>query len=52
MSRRNKAMHSDAFALAVGRALRRSAKRARQVARLHGTKIYVMRAGKIVALKP
>ena len=37
---------------AVGRALRRSARVARKVARMHGTPIYVWRDGKVVALKP
>ena len=40
------------FAAAVGRALKRSAKVARKTARMYGTPIYVMRGGKIVALKP
>ena len=42
----------DEFSRAVGRALRRSARRAREVARMHGTKIYVLKNGKIVAIKP
>ena len=33
-------------------AMHRAAQRAREVARLHGTPIYVSRNGKIVALKP
>ncbi len=33
-------------------ALRRAAKVARKVARMHGTPIYVWRNGKVVALKP
>jgi hypothetical protein len=37
---------------AVGRALRRSARVARKVARMHGTPIYIWRDGKVVALKP
>ncbi|MEO8754829.1 MAG: hypothetical protein ABI624_19350 [Casimicrobiaceae bacterium] len=43
---------SDEFSRAVGRALRRSARRAREVARMHGTPIYVLKDGKIVAIKP
>ena len=43
---------SAEFAVAVGRALRRSARVARKVARMHGTPIYVWRDGKVVALKP
>ena len=34
------------------RALRRSARRAREIARMYGTPVYVMKDGKIVALKP
>lgn len=48
---RNNGKHDD-FAQAVGRALRRSARRARKVARMHGTPIYVLKHGKIVAVKP
>jgi hypothetical protein len=42
---------SDDFSRAVGRALRRSARRAREIARMHGTPIYVLKHGKIVAVK-
>ncbi len=40
------------FAAAVGRALKRSARVARKTARMHGTPIYVLRGGKVVAAKP
>lgn len=40
------------FSRAVGRSLRRSAKEARRIARIHGTPVYVMKNGKIVAEKP
>ncbi len=40
------------FAAAVGRALVRSARVARQTARAHGTPIYLWRNGKVVAEKP
>lgn len=43
---------SDDFSRAVGRALRRSARRAREVARMYGTPIYVVKNGKVVAIKP
>lgn len=43
---------SNDFARAVGRALRRAGRRAREVARMHGTPIYVLKNGKIVAIKP
>ena len=40
------------LAQAVGRALRRAARVARKTARMHGTPIYVLRDGKVVAEKP
>jgi len=40
------------FATLVGRALRRAGKKARETARMHGTKVYFMRDGKIIAEKP
>lgn len=43
---------SKTFAEAVGRALRRSARAARRLARMHGTPVYVWRDGKVVAEKP
>lgn len=42
----------DEHSRATLRALRRGALRAREVARMHGTPIYVMKDGKVVALKP
>ena len=42
----------SAFAAAVGRALRRSARVARKTARAHGTPIYIWRDGRVVAEKP
>ena len=42
----------DDFATAVGRALRRSAKVARKIAKMHGTPIYIEKDGKVVAVKP
>jgi hypothetical protein len=43
---------NDAFVAAVGRALRKSARTARKVARMHGTPIYIWEHGKVVAEKP
>ena len=40
------------FAALIGRALRRSAKKARQIARMHGTRVYIWKDGKVVAEKP
>jgi len=52
MKSRNPAPKPSAFAVIVGRALRRSAKKARQLARMHGTLVYVWKNGKIVGEKP
>ena len=40
------------FGKSVDRALRRSALRAREIARRYGTKIYVIQNGRIVGIKP
>lgn len=42
----------DEFSRAVGRSLRRAAKEARKIARMHGTPVYIMKDGKVVAEKP
>jgi len=42
----------DEFSRAVGRALRRAGKEARRIARMHGTPVWVIKDGKIVAEKP
>ncbi len=52
MNQKIKKVKLDEFSKGVGRALRRAALRAREVARMHGTPIYVSRNGKVVALKP
>jgi len=43
---------SESFAAGVGRALRQAAKTARKTARMHGTPIYIVEDGKIVAKSP
>ena len=43
---------SQAFATEVGKALRRAAREAHRIARMHGTPIYVWENGKVVAKKP
>jgi len=43
---------TDEFSKSVGKALRKSAKRARETARMYGTPVYFMKDGKIVAEKP
>jgi hypothetical protein len=40
------------FSKQVGQALKRALKRARATAKMHGTKLYFSRDGKIVAEKP
>jgi hypothetical protein len=50
-SKRYKARKDD-FAARVGRALRRSARVARQQAKMHGTRLYFWKNGKVVAEKP
>jgi hypothetical protein len=40
------------FAAGVGRGMRRVDRTAREVARMHGTPIYVWEDGKVVAKKP
>jgi hypothetical protein len=48
----SKPAKQTAFSKKVGRALERSAKQARRIARAYGTPIYVWENGKVVALKP
>ena len=43
---------SESFAAGVGRALRQAAKTARKIPRMHGTPIYIVEDGKIVAKRP
>jgi hypothetical protein len=43
---------AESFSAGVGRGLRRSAKTARKVARMHGTPVYFWKNGKVVAEKP
>jgi hypothetical protein len=52
MKRRVRNQSGEAFAAAVGRALRRAARSARKTARMYGTPIYIWRDGKVVAIKP
>ena len=52
MKSRKQEQETAAFAAIVGRALRRSAKKARQIARMHGTLVYVWKDGKVVGGKP
>ena len=43
---------AESFAAGVGRGLRRAARTAREVARMHGTPVYVWENGKVVAKDP
>jgi hypothetical protein len=52
MKAKNGKRETNAFAAAVGRALRRAGLAARKTARAHGTPIYIWRKGKVVAQKP
>ena len=52
MKPKAKLQTSKEFSAAVGRALRRAAKVARKIARMHGTPIYIWEKGKVVAEKP
>ena len=52
MKSRKQAHQPSTFAVLVGRALRRSAKKARQTARMYGTPVYVWKDGKVVAEQP
>jgi hypothetical protein len=47
-----KKRRDESFATVVGRALRRAGVSARKTARMHGTKIYVWKDGKVVPEKP
>jgi hypothetical protein len=42
----------NAFAMSVGKGLRKAQSAARKTARMHGTPIYIWRDGKVVAEKP
>jgi hypothetical protein len=43
---------NERLLLGVDRAIKRAARRAREIARMHGTPIYVWENGKVVAKKP
>lgn len=52
MTAKPKPPKPDDFSRAVARSLRRAGKQARKVARMHGTAVYYLKDGKIVAEKP
>jgi DNA-binding transcriptional ArsR family regulator len=51
-TQRKKPKKPESFAAGVGRGMRRAAKTARKVARMHGTPVYFWRNGRVVAEKP
>jgi hypothetical protein len=51
-TRRKPPKKPESFAAGVGRGMRRAARTAREVARMHGTPVYVWEDGKVVAKKP
>ena len=51
-TRRKSPKKPESFAAGVGRGMRRAARTAREVARVHGTPIFVWEDGKVVAKKP
>jgi hypothetical protein len=51
-TRRKLPKKPESFAAGVGRGMRRAARTAREVARMHGTPIYIWEDGKVVAKKP
>jgi hypothetical protein len=51
-TRRKSPKKPESFVAGVGRGMRRAARTAREVVRMHGTPIYVWEDGKVVAKKP
>jgi hypothetical protein len=51
-TRRKQPKKPERFATGVGRGMQRAARSAREVARMHGTPIYIWEDDKIVAKKP
>lgn len=52
MSKAQKKADAEVFLAAVAKAMKAAAKEARRVAKLHGTKVWVVKDGKIVGLEP
>jgi hypothetical protein len=51
-TRRKAPKKAESFAAGLGRGLRRAARTAREVARRHGTPIYIWENGEVVAKDP
>lgn len=52
MSKAKEKAEAEAFFASVAKAMKAAAKEARRVAKMHGTKVWVMKDGKIVGLDP
>ncbi|MCB0763294.1 MAG: hypothetical protein KDB84_01215 [Flavobacteriales bacterium] len=52
MSKGQQQIKQDEWIAGITRALKRAAKKARRVAKMHGTKVWAMKDGKIVGLRP
>jgi hypothetical protein len=52
MNKAPRKKEQDDFVRSVTKALKEAAKEARRMARIHGTKVWVMIDGKVVGLKP
>lgn len=51
-ARTKRPKRKESFAAGVGRGLRKAARTARKVAKMHGTPIYIWENGKVVAKDP
>ena len=52
MSKKKQKAESEEFFTAVAKAMKEAAKEARRVAKMHGTKVWVIQDGKLVGIKP
>ena len=51
-SRTKRPKREESFAAGVGRGLRKAARTAHKIAKMHGTPIYIWENGKVVAKNP
>ena len=51
MNKRKKVVQDEQTSV-ITKALKRAAKEARRIAKMHGTKVWVMKDGKLVGLNP
>ena len=52
MSKAQPKREQDEFIRTVTKALKRAAKEARRIVKMHGTKVWVIQDGKLVGIKP